>query len=415
MIARQLTPTLLKALSDTPVVLLCGARQTGKSTLVQSLTAGEFPASYVSLDDPGMLAAALIDPQGFLRGQRYPLVLDEVQLAPQLFRAIKLMVDRNRRPGRFLLTGSANVMLMPQLSDSLAGRMQVLTLWPLSQGELTRQGESFVDRVFRKGFASLSQAASLLDSRAFLRIVLSGGFPEVVLRRNLGRRRAWFEAYVSTMLQRDIRDFAEIEGRAQLPRLLAMLAAQAMSLVNISELSRGTGIAQTTLKRYLSLLEATYLVQPLPAWSGSIRKRLIRTPKIMFIDTGLLSHLLDVDMARLRRHPQWSGPLIENFVGQELCKQLTWSRTNARLYYYRAADGREVDFVLEGGGGRIVGIEVKASATLGGQDVKGMVDLAQTTGERFHRGIILYGGSEVIPFAKNIHALPIFTLWQSRD
>ncbi len=213
------------------------------------------------------------------------------------------------------------------------------------------------------------------------------------------------------MVQRDVRDIADIEGRSQLPRLLEVLAIQAMSLLNISELSRSMGIAHTTLKRYLSLLEATFLIQTLPAWSGNVWKRLIRSPKMMLIDTGLMAYFLATDRSHLMGNAPAVGPLMESFVAGEVLKQITWSSTRPKLFYYRTAGGREVDFVLEGSGGRLVGIEVKASATLARKDLRGLDDLAQATGNRFHRGILLYTGSNVIPFGANLHALPISALW----
>jgi predicted AAA+ superfamily ATPase len=241
--------------------------------------------------------------------------------------------------------------------------------------------------------------------------MLVGGYPEVNARPSTARRKAWFNSYISTMIQRDVRDIADIEGRTQLPRLLELLAVQAMSLLNMSEVSRSMGIPHTTLKRYLSLLEATFLVQTLPAWSGNVRKRLIRSPKIMLNDTGLMAHLLGLDRKRLLADSPAIGPLLESFVAHELGKQITWSRLRPKLYYYRTAAGREVDFVLEGAGGQLVGIEVKASATLDSKDVRGLEDLAETAGKRFHRGVVLYAGAEVVPFARNVHALPVSALW----
>ncbi len=409
MIQRHITPAIVAALADTPVVLVNGARQTGKSTLVQWIAANEHPARYLTLDEPGVLAAAHRDPTGFLRSLEGPVVLDEIQLAPEMFRNIKLEVDRNRQPGRFLLTGSANVLMLPRLSDSLAGRMEILTLWPFSQGEMEGIRETFIDAVFADSLGN--GAVPALDRAALVDRILVGGYPEVIGRSSVARRKAWFDSYISTMIQRDVRDIADIEGRTQLPRLLELLAIQAMSLLNMSELSRSMGIPHTTLKRYLSLLEATFLIQTLPAWSGNVRKRLIRSPKMMLIDTALVAHLLAMDRKRLMEDSPVVGPLLESFVAQELRKQITWSSVRPKLFYYRTAAGREVDFVLEGAGGRLVGIEVKASATLDRRDFRGLDDLAQATGKRFHRGILLYTGSEVIPFARNLHALPVSALW----
>lgn len=411
MLERNITASILDALRDTPVVLLNGARQTGKSTLVQWITQEKYPAQYLTLDDPGVYAAVRRDAVACLESLSGPVVIDEVQLAPELFRAIKFVVDRDRQPGQFLLTGSANVLMLPRLSDTLAGRMEILTLWPFSQGELKGGRESFVDALWASDI-SWKAAPQLLDRSALFDLLLSGGYPEAV-SRSVTRRQAWFNSYISTMIHRDIREMSDIEGRSQLPRLLEMLALQAMSLLNMAELSRVTGITHMTLKRYVSLLEAAFLVQPLRPWSGNVRKRLIRTPKMMFNDTGLLAHLLGLDHERLLDKPLSFGPVLENFVGQELCKQITWSQTRPRLFYFRTAGGHEVDFVLEDRAGRIVGIEVKASSTVGQDDWSGLDELREITGKRFYRGVILYTGQEAISAGHDLQALPIQSLWKA--
>ncbi len=293
MIRRILSESILRALADRPVVLVHGARQTGKSTLVQSLAAGEHRARYLSFDDHATLSAARADPAGFIAGLGERVVLDEVQLVPDLFRAIKTAVDRDRRSGRFLLTGSANILLVPRLSESLAGRMEILGLWPLSQGEIEGTRDTFVDAVFGPRLPELSRAP---DSRSgLLDRLLRGGYPEVVTRIASDRRPAWFQSYVATILQRDVRDLAHIEGLTELPRLLTLLATRTCALFNLAEISRAIAIAYNTLKRYLTLLETTFLIQVHPAWSGNLGKRLVKAPKLVFTDTGLLAYLLGSD------------------------------------------------------------------------------------------------------------------------
>jgi hypothetical protein len=257
MFRRNLTAPLLKALADSPVVLLHGARQTGKTTLVKTLARKQHRARYLTLDDAGVLSAARSDPAGFIGGLEGPVILDEVQRAPGLFVAIKAAVDRDRRPGRFLLTGSAHVMLLPQLSDSLAGRMELLTLWPLSQGEIEGVVEGFIDAAFGVLPVLAEQKADPI-ARA-----LRGGYPEVLRRTDEEGRRNWFGSYVTTILQRDVRDLAHIEGLTEMPRLLSLLAARAAGIQNFSELAQSSRIAPTTLKRYLALLETTFLIQEL--------------------------------------------------------------------------------------------------------------------------------------------------------
>ena len=303
MIQRNLTRQLLQALSDNPVVLLNGARQSGKSTLARQLISEAHPARYLTLDDATVLEAAKSDPTGFISGLEGPVVIDEVQRAPGLFLAIKAEVDRQRHPGRFLLTGSADVFLLPEpYQNRWPGRMEVLTLWPFSQGEIDGMREGFIDAVFDNERLSFSDSSSRADifSRA-----ISGGFPEVIQRENWERRRAWFGSYVTTILQRDVRDLANIEGLTALPRLLGLLATRATATLNLAELSRGTGVAQTTLRRYLTLLEATFLIHNLLPWLSNIGKRLVKSPKLLISDTGLLSYESGITVERLQNEPSW--------------------------------------------------------------------------------------------------------------
>jgi len=409
MIERNIAKRLRQALKDTPVVFLHGARQTGKSTLVQAIAEGRRNASYLTLDDAATLAAATSDPAGFVQGFDGPLVLDEVQKAPALFPAIKREVDRNRKPGRFLLTGSANVLLVPKVSESLAGRIEILTLWPFSQGEIDGVRETFVDALFAE--ANPRAPDKPLASSKVMDCVLRGGYPEICTTRGASRRADWFRSYISTILQRDIRDLSNIEGLTELPRLLTLLATRAGSPMNFADISRDLSIPQTTLKRYFALLEMTFIVQALPAWSSNLGKRLVKSPKLYLNDTGLLTHLLGFSKDRLGSDPKQGGPLMENFVVMELRKQAPWSKTQPELFHFRTQVGREVDIVLEDRSGRIVGIEVKASATLGTDDLKGLKALAELAGKRFHRGVVLYAGQDAIPFGSRIHALPVSALW----
>ena len=411
MIRRNISTALQEALGDNPVVLLHGARQTGKSTLAQWLASGEHPARYLTLDDAAVLAAARGDPAGFIAGLEGPVVLDEIQRAPDLFLAIKAAVDRDRGPGRFLLTGSANVMLLPQLSESLAGRMEVLTLWPLSQGEIEGVKEGFIDAVFSDSLpVKIKNQENLSELIARL---LRGGYPVVHGRISEARQKAWFGSYVTTILQRDVRDLANIEGITALPRLLSLLAARATSLLNLSELSRSIAMPQTTLKRYLALLEATFLIQTRPAWSSNLGKRLVKAPKLVLCDTGLMSHLLGSSKKQLTADTNLLGPLMENFVVMELQKQAAWSQVQPRLFHFRTQTGQEVDLVLEDSAGHVVGIEVKVAATVSTQDFKGLRALAELTGRRFHRGVVLYTGTESVPFGPRLHALPVSALWNT--
>jgi hypothetical protein len=410
MYQRLIERKLQAALADTRVVLLNGARQTGKSTLARQVAA-RHGGHYMTLDDPAIAGAARSDPSALVRGAGPLIVVDEVQHAPELFPAIKQVVDADGRPGRFLLTGSANVLLLPRLSESLAGRIEILTLQPLSQGELEGAEPNLVDELF--GEPSWRAGSGALDRVETCKRIIVGGFPEAVARPSGERRDAWFRSYVTSLLQRDVRDLANIEGLTDMPRLLGLLAARSAALMNMSEVSRAAGIAHSTLRRYLALLEATFLLQPLPAWSINIGKRLVRSPKIHLVDSGLAAHLRgDLDAASLARSPGL-GPLLETFVVQEVRKLLGWSRQSATAYHFRTAAGQEVDLVLEAPGQRVAGVEVRAAANVGPSDFKGLRALAEAAGDHFVRGVVLYLGDQRVPFADNLWALPVAKLWES--
>jgi uncharacterized protein len=403
---RHLRPKLEAALKTSPVVFIAGARQVGKSTLVQQALPNY---AYFSFDDASVLATARRDPQTFIRGLD-KAILDEVQLLPELARGLKLEVDRNRSPGRFVLTGSANLLVLPHLADALVGRMTVLTLYPLSQGELQGKEEGFIDWLFAKNDIKIQKlpTPSLVDS------VVRGGFPEAVAYTH-SERASWYQNYVNTLLLRDVRDFANVRGLAELPNLIAMLAARNATLFNIAELSRTLAMPHSTLSNYLDMLEALFLIRRVPAWSSNLGKRLVKTPKLYMLDSGLAASLLNLDAERLKREPTLFGNLLENFVVMELYKQLTWSKTRARLYHFRTHTGQEVDTVLEGPAGDIVGIEVKNKVGIGAKDFKGLEALKELTGKKFKRGVLFYGGENLLPFGEKIWAVPLSGLWELHD
>ena len=409
MTGRHATGPLLDALADTPVVYLQGARQTGKSTLVRALAEREHPASYLTLDTAAVLAAATGDPEGFVSGLRRPVVIDEAQRAPGLALAIKAAVDADRRPGQFLLTGSAGVLSLPKLAESLTGRMELRTLWPFSVGELLGVRETFVDRMFEPRLSVPEAPPDTQD--ALIERVCRGGYPEVQARKRGARRRAWFDSYVDAILQRDVRELANIERLSEMPRLLALLASRVGQPVNFADLARTLAIPQTTLKRYVTLMEMTFLVRLLPPWFSNVGKRLTKAPKLLLGDTGLLAHLLEADADRLGRDRTLLGHVLENFATMELLKQLGWSERRCRLFHFRTEDGAEVDMVLEDRAGRLVGIEVKGAASVGRRDFRGLKALTALAGDRFMRGVVLYTGAAVVPFGARLHALPIAQLW----
>ena len=337
MIHRHITDQVREALTDTPAVLVNGARQTGKSTLVQSVELGEQNRQYLTFDDPGILAAAKGDPNGFVAGLNPRVTLDEAQHVPELFPVIKAAIDRKRQPGRFLLTGSANVMLLPKLSESLAGRMEVVTVWPFSQGEINGTKEPLVDTMFSKHSVAWSGKTPTVRREELLETVLAGGYPLAIARHNTSRRNAWFQSYIMTMLQRDIRDMANITDLTAVPRLLSVVAARAGGLLNFADLSRTVGLPQTTLKRYFALLESTFLVQLLRPWATNLGQRVIQTPKVYLNDTGLLSYLLGITADRIKTEGTLAGAALENFVFMELRKQASWSKIQPEIFYWRTA------------------------------------------------------------------------------
>lgn len=406
MFRRNLAPALEAALGDTPVVLISGARQTGKSTLVQSMVSG----NYYTFDDAGTLSSARADPQGFLAALPRPAILDEVQLVPELFRAIKFEVDRDRRPGSFVLTGSANIMALPSLSESLAGRMELLTLWPLSQGELSNMREGFMDALFDAAPPVLGP--SRLSQQELISRVLEGGFPEVVQRSNAARTRAWFRSYTTTVLQRHVQDISNIDALAELPRILSLVAAQATGISNVARLARDVDIPPTSMKRYLSLLQAAYVVQALPGWSQRLSQRLMKTERLTVLDSGVLAFLQNVTAQRLITERKLLGPILATFVEMELRKQQGWSETLATLYYLRTHSGVDVDLVIEASDGRLAGIEVRAAARAEPRDFRGLEFMREQFGDRFVRGILLYTGEQTLPFGDRLWAMPVDALWR---
>lgn len=407
MVKRNIEQSITSAMVDTPVVLLNGARQTGKTTLARAI-AEKTGAEYFTLDDSATLALAAGDPTGFIRNLTGPVVLDEIQRAPDLFSAIKVSVDKNRRPGRFLLTGSANVMTLLRLSESLAGRMDVIPLFPFSIGELAGTREGFVTRLFDGAIAKTTLISTQHDL-AFR--VARGGYPEAVQRKAEDRRSAWFASYISTILQRDVRDLARVDALHQLPNLLKLLAARTSGLMNLADIGRDAGLPHTTLTRYLALLETVFLVHRLPAWSPNLGKRLVKAPKLHLVDTGLACHLIGADVRRISEDRALLGRMMETFVVGELRKQLSWTAPHTSLYHFRTATGSEADVVLEKSDGSVAGVEIKASATVTASDFTALQALRDQLGKRFHAGIVLYLGDHIVPFGDKLWLVPLPALW----
>ncbi|NNH70042.1 ATP-binding protein [Nocardia uniformis] len=409
LIARKAQAMVAEALDDTRVVTINGARQSGKSTLAQLVASTRDPVRSLTLDDHVALRAAEEDPVGFIEHDGL-LIIDEVQRATGLFLSIKADVDADPRPGRFLLTGSAQVLALKSLPDALPGRMETIELWPFSQGEIADTPDRFIDAAFTHGHQLTHD--SDLRRRDYLDRAAIGGFPEAV-RRTDRRRAAFFESYLDTLIKRDVQEISAIERTPQLRKLLQLLAVRSANLLVPATLSGELDLHRSSVTRYLALLETVFLIKTIPAWSGGATYRAIGTPKLAFVDTGLLCHLLGQGPARLADPGGAAGTVLENFVLMELARQLTWSDERATLWHYRTKDKVEVDAVLEAADGRVIGIEVKSAATLHKPDFAGLRHLQERLGDRFVAGYILYSGQHSLSFGDRLRALPIETLWRA--
>ncbi|ADU67275.1 AAA family ATPase [Desulfurispirillum indicum S5] len=408
-IPRHLATKLQEALTDTPVVCLLGPRQCGKSTLVRHL---EPDRTYINLDDRNYLEVARRDPEGFIDNLPERVAIDEIQRAPELTLAIKRSVDAKRHPGRFLLTGSANLLQLPRLADSLAGRMECLYLHPLTEAEKQHSPGRFLDLWLEKKLdtslpASGTSRASELPGR-----LVAGGYPEAFFRQPV-RARSWQQQYLHSIIERDIHDIATIRGAIDVQRLLEYLSHQTASLMNIAAIANALGYARPTIERYLGVLEKLFLIRQLPAWHSNRGKRLVKTPKIHICDSGLAATLSNLRAEQWIPQRKRFGHLLESFVVQQIIAMGGWCEKDLRFHYYRDKDQVEVDLIIEADG-TVWGIEVKAAATLEARDGRGLMRLADVAGTSFHGGLILYDGDAVLPIEpkRHIFAVPFGKLWE---
>lgn len=408
LVPRRAESLVREAMGDTRVVLVNGARQAGKSTLTRLTASGSQQSLIRLLDDPATLRAARDDPSGFVEHDGM-MVIDEIQLVPELLRPIKMVVDLDPTPGRFLLTGSSRILALRNLPDALPGRVEIIELWPFSQGEIDDGQDRFIETAFAHG--PRIQHSSSLRRRDYLERITIGGFPEAVLRTPR-RRTAFFGSYLSTLIERDVLEVANIERRGELLKLLALLAGRAGGLLVPGTLAGQSGIPRTTLVRYLQLLSSVFLIKSIPAWSSGQTQRAVGTPKLAFVDSGVACHLLGQDANRLGEPGGAAGAMMENFVLMELARQLTWSEERGRLYHYRTKDKVEVDAVIETPDGRVIGIEVKSGATVRSEDLAGLRNLASQAGDRFVAGYVLYTGQQTLPFGEKLRAVPMDALWR---
>ncbi len=405
---RGMEYAISEAIKDTPVVCLLGPRQCGKSTLVKTLAPGR---EYLTLDSPSLLAAATKDPEGFINQFPKNITLDEVQRAPELLLAIKRAVDENRRPGRFLLTGSANLLQLPHLPDSLAGRMECLNLHPLTESEKSRAPGEALGRLLANDWTELNVREEPLGPSSLPGRIVSGGYPEPQ-NRGWARARQWHRSYIKAVIDRDVHDVALVRDSAEVARLVEFLAHQTASLLNTSSLATALMLDRQTVERYLVVLERLFLVRRLPPWHRNSAKRLIKTPKVHLVDSGLASSLTGISTDDWLTKREKFGHLLESFVLQQLIAQAGWTDPDLRFWHYRDKDQVEVDVVITRGA-KVWGVEVKSSSKLHPSDGNGLRRLAAQSGSDFQSGIVFYDGSVVMRLdATNILAVPIKMLWE---
>lgn len=388
--------------------MLSGPRQAGKTTLARQLSDSSRP--FFTLDDSTIRSAALDDPVGFVRGLDRAAI-DEVQRAPDLLLAIKEAVDADPAPGRFLLTGSANLMTLPRVADSLAGRMEVIRLLPLAQAEIGRSASTFLDQVF---FGATPVTGTPITGTDLVEAVLAGGYPEPLTRRSWTRRQDWYLDYIAAIVNRDVRDVAEIEHLHQMPHLLRVLAQHAGQLVNYSAIGAPLGLSHVTTRKYVGIFESLFLIATIQPWYSNSLNRLTKTPKLLFWDSGLLAALRDITPAAVRRDRTLFGPILETFVLSELSKMASWTDDRLTFSHFRDKEQNEIDIVIENRRGEIVGIEVKAAASVSRADFAGMRRLAEACGKRFLLGLVLYDHDLTVPFGDRMFAVPLSALWGSR-
>lgn len=411
MIRRYLKDRILESLKYFPVVLLTGARQVGKSTLAQGLIEPSWNAQYLTLDDRAVLDAALRDPDGFISGQPTPVVIDEVQRAPDVMRAIKRIVDRHRKPGQYFLTGSANIMTLSRVSETLAGRVALHTLYPFSWPEfLEKPSPTILKNLFEvkssKELLKLLPKSTGSDPAAqMIERILVGGYPPPALMTSHHVRGQWFSSYRQTYLERDLLNIKSIENLPDFNRLLTLAAFRTGRLLNLSDLSREVGLPFTTLRRYVNLLEVTYQVFLLRPYYTHVGKRLVKTPKIYFSDTGMACHLMGADHWSILEKQGNSGAMVETWVASELLKLMSISGKRLQLYFWRTQTGQEVDFLVEQGG-ELAAIEVKWAHRIHESDITNLKRCAEDLKDKLRFSIILYGGVEIVPFTPQIVAIP---------
>lgn len=398
---------VVEGLADTRIVFLVGARQVGKTTLARGIATAEYPLTVFSLDDDVTRNAARDDPTAFVAGLPRPALLDEIQRAPNLLLALKKAVDHDQSPGQFLITGSANILTSKKVKDALTGRIDTVSLWPLSQAEVAGTANNFVDTLLAGSPPQVVGASVGRD--AFVSVVAAGGYPEA-RRRAPARRDRWFRNYLDSTLDRDLRDVSEALKLEEMPRLLRLLATQAASVVSYRSIGERLDLHHDTVKSYIGILEQMFLVRRLPAWRPGLGAREIAKPKIYIADSGLLCHLVGADEKRLAEDDQVTGKALENFVAMEVVKHLEWASRRVRLYHYQR-EREDIDLVIEDADGSLAAVEVKALATVRDRDMRWLARLREQRSDRFRTGVVLYSGEQTVPLGDRLWAVPVSGLW----
>lgn len=411
---RHVRPVVEEALDEARIVAILGARQTGKSTLLQRVAAGH-DARVTTLDDRDVRTSAAADPVAFVR--QHPsglLAIDEIQRVPDLMLALKQEVDRDPRPGRFLVTGSADLVRIPTVHDSLAGRVESINLYGFSQGELNRHRENFIDR-FLAGDLFLDQYSELARSD-YIELAVAGSYPEALARRTDKSRSRWLGDYLDRIITRDAPEVASLRDYGGLATVLKALAPVSSGTINTAALASRVGVTDKTMSKHLDLLRNLYLVHQLPAWYTNLAKRVVSKPKTMLLDTGLMAHMIGATTANMRPgepYESFAGSLLETFVVGELRRQQQWAETPARMYHYREHDGAEIDVILEAPNGQVAGIEIKATTNPGHDSTKWLARLRDRLGDRFIGGLVLCSRTDVVPMGDRIALAPIDTIWRT--
>ncbi|MGH2824078.1 MAG: ATP-binding protein [Thermoleophilaceae bacterium] len=408
LVARQIRPLLLEALAESRAAALLGARQVGKSTLVRELSASDYRARFITLDDELTANAARADATGFVAEIEGPAVIDEIQRVPGLLLAIKQRLDSNQARGQFLLTGSANILTLPTVADALPGRVEYVNLWPFSQGEPSGRREEFIDRLFAGRFPQISGAP--VGRGAVAATIATGGYPEVQGRTARGRSR-FFSSYIASIVGRDLEDVANVRNVENIERLLRVVAARAGTLTSFHGMGGELGLDKNTVAAHTKILEDLFLVRRLPPWHVNLGSRQIKSAKLYIVDSGLLSFLIGADERRIADDGQVAGTMLQNFVAMELLRQNDWTQEPASLFHYRDNKQREVDIVIERHSGELAGVEVKAAATASSADFAGLRYLRDKLGARFKAGVLLHTGGETHPFGDRLAAVPLSGLW----